>query len=269
MIFALLAVLAAIGVSGVITLGGLLKQGPLRSALSYATGDWALQIHALFADMILAMIGLHLAGVAFESWRGRENLVAAMFTGRKAAVVPPEPAPPGRAHPGIAMTIMLAILAVSVGAILKLSALPGLLMPPANSDPVFEVQCGACHLAFPASLAPSSTWTRILADTKHHFGADASLTDEQIETIGGWLLANSAEHWDTLPSHVLRAPAADGSLRITDTPGWRARHRGIAPAVFTTKPVYRPSNCAACHADAASGIFAPQNIAIPEAGAAQ
>ncbi len=31
------------------------------------------------------MIGAHFAGVAFESWRGRENLARAMVTGNKAA----------------------------------------------------------------------------------------------------------------------------------------------------------------------------------------
>jgi hypothetical protein len=29
--------------------------------------------------------------------------------------------------------------------------------------------------------------------------------------------------------------------------------------------VYRRSNCEACHADAATGLFSPQNIAIPAA----
>ena len=32
---------------------------------------------------LVALIALHLAGVAFTSWRHRENLVAAMLSGRK------------------------------------------------------------------------------------------------------------------------------------------------------------------------------------------
>ena len=40
-------------------------------------------------------------------------------------------------------------------------------------------------------------------------------------------------------------------------------HRDIPDTVFETKPVYRRSNCAACHADAATAAFAPQNISIP------
>ncbi|MEO6983974.1 MAG: cytochrome b/b6 domain-containing protein [Paralcaligenes sp.] len=40
-------------------------------------------LHAVCANTVLALIGVHLAGVALASWRTRENLVKAMFTGRK------------------------------------------------------------------------------------------------------------------------------------------------------------------------------------------
>jgi cytochrome b len=265
MVFALLAVLLLIGLTGVMTLGGMLKQGPLRAFLSYATGTQTLELHYLLAILLLGMIGAHLAGVAFESWHGRENLVAAMLTGDKPAHPPASATPPARAHPRAALVTMLAMLAASTAAVAALTALPGRRVPPSLLDPVFAEQCGACHLAFPPSLAPASTWDGILADLKHHFGADATLAPEQIAQIRDWLDANAAGHWDTLPSHLLRRPAADGSLRITDTPGWRRRHRGIAKTVFAAAPVYRRSNCAACHADAATGRFAPQDIAIPGA----
>ncbi len=263
MVLALLAVLAAIGVAGVVALGGMLKQGPARAFLTYATGVEARELHKLLAILLLVMIGAHLAGVAFESWRGRENLAAAMLTGDKPAGPPADAAPPVRARPGVALAVTLAVLAVSAAATVGLAALPGRGVPPVGLDPVFAEQCGACHLAFPPSLAPAATWDGILADLQHHFGADASLSPEQVTQIRTWLDANAAEHWDTLPSHLLRAPAADGSRRITDTPGWRRRHRGIAAAVFAAAPVYRRSNCAACHADAAIGMFAPQDIAVP------
>ena len=266
MVFALLAVLAAIGLTGVITLGGMLKQGPLRAFLSYAVGIQALDLHNLLAILLLVMVGAHLAGVAFESWRGNENLVAAMLTGDKPLDPPAGAAPSVRSHPRGAVAIALAVLAASTVAILALAALPGRGVPPTTLDPVFAEQCSACHLAFPPSLAPASTWNGILADLQHHFGADATLSPDQITQIRGWLDANAAGHWDTLPSHLLRDPAANGSLRITDTPGWRRQHQGIAAAVFTSNPVYRRNNCAACHADAATGRFAPQAIAIPAIG---
>ena len=263
MVFALLAVLAAIGLTGMMTLGGMLKQGPLRAFLPYATGKQALDLHNLLSILLLAMIGAHIAGVAFESWRSRENLVTSMLTGDKPGHPAAEVAPHARAHPRAALASLLAVLASSTAAIILLTALPGRLVPPTVLDPVFAEQCGACHLAFPPSLAPASTWNGILADLQHHFGADASLSPEMITHIRSWLDANAAAHWDSLPSNLLRVPAATGSLRITDTPGWRRRHRGIAGTVFTANPVYRRSNCEACHADATVGRFAPQDIEIP------
>ncbi len=264
MVFALLLVPAAIVAAGTVTLGGLLKQGPLKAYLAYATGRQWLGIHNALAILLLVLIGLHLAGVAFESWRGRENLTAAMLTGRKPALPPADAAPPARAHPVAAIALALVLLAAGTGGVLALSALPGWCVPPPARDATFDLQCGACHLAFPPSLAPAATWNAILADLQHHFGADASLSPDQVTSIRFWLDGNSAEHWDTLPSHVLRMAAA-GSLRISDTPGWQRLHRDIPAAVFAPKRL-RHSDCAACHADAASGLFAPQEIDIPEAG---
>lgn len=88
MVFAFFAVLAAIVMTGTVTLGGLLKQGPLKAFLCYATRQNTLGMHRVLAWLMLGMIVAHLLGVAFESWRGRENLVRAMVTGEK----PREPA---------------------------------------------------------------------------------------------------------------------------------------------------------------------------------
>jgi cytochrome b len=41
------------------------------------------EVHELLTDATLACIALHVAGVAYASWRQRENLVAAMISGRK------------------------------------------------------------------------------------------------------------------------------------------------------------------------------------------
>ncbi|MFT3972353.1 MAG: cytochrome b/b6 domain-containing protein [Amaricoccus sp.] len=40
-------------------------------------------VHEALAQLILALVAGHLAGVVFESWRHRENLIGAMITGRK------------------------------------------------------------------------------------------------------------------------------------------------------------------------------------------
>ena len=264
MVFALLAVLAALALTGTLTLGGLLKQGPLRAFLPYALGVSARSLHNALAIMLLAMVGLHLCGVSFESWRGRENLTAAMLTGDKRADLAVDAKRrPAAGRPLLANGLAMLLLLLGAGCVAALAALPGRGVPPVVQDPVYAEQCGACHLAYPPSLAPAATWDGILGDLQHHFGQDATLSPEQVATIRAWVDANDAAHWDTLASHVLRVPAADGSRRLTDTPGWRRLHRRIADAVFASKAVGGRSSCEACHGDAATGLFAPQRIAVP------
>ena len=57
---------------------------------------WLEWLHVASAWTLVGLIALHLAGVAFVSWRHRENLVAAMFSGRKRASLDPEGATPAR-----------------------------------------------------------------------------------------------------------------------------------------------------------------------------
>jgi mono/diheme cytochrome c family protein len=217
----------------------------------------------VLAYFLLGMIVAHLLGVAFESWRGRENLVRAMVTGDKPREPHADAAPAARAWPWLTAVIVLGVLTAGTAGVRTLAARPGRGVPPTTLDPVFDEQCGACHIPYAPSLAPASTWDGILHDLKHHFSADATLTPEMVTHLRAYLDANDAWHWDTLPSHLFRVPAADGSLRITDTAGWQRVHRHIPPRVFASLAVRRKSACEACHADAASGMFAPQDIAIP------
>jgi len=47
---------------------------------------WVERVHIFLAYLLLALVGCHVAGVIFTSIRQRENLVAAMFHGRKRAI---------------------------------------------------------------------------------------------------------------------------------------------------------------------------------------
>jgi cytochrome b len=46
-------------------------------------GDWAEHLHEAAANLMLAVVGVHVAGVIVSSWLHRENLVAAMWHGHK------------------------------------------------------------------------------------------------------------------------------------------------------------------------------------------
>jgi cytochrome b len=48
-------------------------------------GKWLEESHEFLAGAMLALVGMHLAGVAVASWLHRENLAGAMLTGRKNA----------------------------------------------------------------------------------------------------------------------------------------------------------------------------------------
>ena len=77
MALALLACVAGLGVSGWLSLTDAYWGDPVVSG-----------VHEVLAWALLALVMLHLAGVVFTSLRHRENLVRAMFDGRKPAPGP-------------------------------------------------------------------------------------------------------------------------------------------------------------------------------------
>jgi cytochrome b len=86
MVVALLLLVAATGLCGLALYGTQELSGPLAplmSGLSPAWGEVFEETHEVLANLTLAFIVMHVAGVIFSSLSHRENLIAAMFTGRK------------------------------------------------------------------------------------------------------------------------------------------------------------------------------------------
>ena len=48
-------------------------------------GDWLEEVHEFSANLMLAIIGVHIAGVLLASWMHHENLTRSMIDGRKSA----------------------------------------------------------------------------------------------------------------------------------------------------------------------------------------
>ena len=263
MIVALLAALFALTATGTLWLGGGLKEGPLAPVVSYATGSAAKDIHAWLGWGLLALIAGHVSGVIFDSLRTRENLVRAMVTGRKAVHPGAHAAPAVAAKPIRTALAFVGLSAIFAPAIILASNQPVPGVPPPTLDPVYAKECAACHSPHHPSLAQAAVWSQILDGLSDHFGDNASLEPAQIAHLRTYLTANAAQTWDTLAAVKIGPPDPTGSLRITRAPGWKAIHADIPEDRFSAKAVNGKLNCAACHADQATGRFAARSIAFP------
>ena len=99
MIVALLASLLLTTASGVVVYGTE-GHGPLAASL---TGDEALEetmekVHEVLANFTLLLVIAHVAGVLLGMLRHRENLIGAMWHGRKRPLDPAAPAGGGKTH---------------------------------------------------------------------------------------------------------------------------------------------------------------------------
>jgi cytochrome b len=72
----------------IVTIIAVCFTGWLYTTDTYWGVEWVERWHDFLADALLVLVSLHVAGVIFSSTRHRENLVAAMFTGRKAKAGP-------------------------------------------------------------------------------------------------------------------------------------------------------------------------------------
>jgi cytochrome b len=95
-----LAIVALLATAALVSVTGFMRFEDLG-------GEWVEHLHEALANGLLALVGLHVAGVVFGSLAHRENLVRAMFSGRK-------PARPDqairRAWSGVAALMLVAVL---------------------------------------------------------------------------------------------------------------------------------------------------------------
>lgn len=129
----------------------------------------------------------------------------------------------------------------------------------AASHPLYQQECGSCHLPYPPRLLPAASWNAVMDGLSDHFGSDASLTAEEAATLRQFLTANAGR----------RAAEKNGKplLRITETAWFVHEHSEEMPAsVFRRKEVGSAANCGACHTKAAQGSYNEHDIRIPGGG---
>ncbi|KAA3627330.1 MAG: cytochrome B [Proteobacteria bacterium] len=86
MVVMLMISLALATVTGLVTYGAEEMAGPLAGAMAGSgriVGDAFEEMHEFFANFTLLLVIVHVAGVILASLQHRENLVRAMFDGRK------------------------------------------------------------------------------------------------------------------------------------------------------------------------------------------
>lgn len=109
-VFAMLALLvveSALGLFAVDFDG--IESGPLAIFVSFDAGRLAAEMHELLFNVLLGLIGLHLAAIAFYALVKRDNLVGPMLTGNKTL--------PG-ATPPVMAPLWLALLSAALAAAL-------------------------------------------------------------------------------------------------------------------------------------------------------
>jgi cytochrome b len=85
-----------------------LAVAPAAAGLAtYTQGDTYEDLHEVLANLMLGLVGVHVAAVVVSGWLHRENLVAAMFSGRKRGAPVDGIATPRR---GLGIVLLAAVL---------------------------------------------------------------------------------------------------------------------------------------------------------------
>lgn len=268
-ILLMLGLVFALGITGLVVLGGEEGFGPLAGVFTISQGVTLHAWHDGLAWMLLVIVLLHLLAVGMESLLQRQNLPRSMVTGLKEAG-PKEAEPVNATAVGwVLISLSAAFAAYWVYPYLQASdeqPYQPFVGAELRLNDSWQAACGECHMAYHPSLLPARSWQRMLDEQSDHFGEDLFLAPETIATLREYIDANSAGQvereagWRTLRS----LPVDEAPLRITDTPYWKKVHRGIDGAVWMRPSVNGKSNCAACHTDAESGGFMNGAMRLPE-----
>ena len=121
--------------------------------------------------------------------------------------------------------------------------------------PLYKQECAACHVAYPPTLMPAASWSRIMANLPKHFGTDASLDQTTAKELSSWISAHAGTY-----KRVSEEPPQD---RITRTAWFDRKHREVSPATWKLASVKSAANCGACHTQADAGDFNERNIRTP------
>jgi len=120
-VFGLLVVVAIQALTGLFANDDIAFQGPLAVLVAGDTSLWLTSIHRIMVNLLLLLVGLHVAAVLFYTWVKRDNLVLPMITGTKVVADPQaQPAVGGGLIPFlIALLVALGVVALAAGVLIE------------------------------------------------------------------------------------------------------------------------------------------------------
>ncbi|WP_331775290.1 cytochrome b/b6 domain-containing protein [Sulfurospirillum sp. 1612] len=225
-------------------------------------------LHEFFANALIALIGIHIAGTLIDKFIKKGDAIDAMVNGYKKT----------KTHVSVRLNIwqkLFAILWIGVSLFTlyyMLATKDNMWIASANIKQDyaqlhqdFSKECGSCHITYPPFLLPKSSWVSMMEHLDNHFGEDASLDEISKNSIMAFLSQNSAEHsTQEAAFKILKSMEQNSTIiAITETPYWKHRHRKIKKEVFASAEVKSKANCKACHSGIQNGIIEDNRIHIP------
>jgi cytochrome b len=263
-VYLLLAGVLLACVTGILAIGAMFGLGPVPLAFAPAATDLLREAHEWLAWGLLAVIALHVAGAIASSALHRENLVAAMFSGRKLLHEGGGDAPARR---GVAFALATVALGTA-GAYLWTSGWASSYAAARAQQKAVKAapsrwnkECGGCHLAYSPALLPVRSWERMLREQADHFGEDLSLSPNVAKALLEEARADRTSTWAAWK--LARSGGNDSPQRISELRFWRRAHERLAANAFKPPVSQGRHDCESCHLDAASGIFHPRMIQRP------
>ena len=139
---------------------------------------------------------------------------------------------------------------------------------PVNNT-LYIKECGSCHFPYQPGLLPANAWNKMMVTLDKHFGTDAAIEPEDLQTLSKYLDDNSAEkNMQYKRSNRIVSSIKAGKIpdSISTTPYIIQKHKNIQKNLITQKEVKGLFNCMACHTTADKGIYNERDIRIPNFG---
>jgi cytochrome b len=227
------------------------------------------ELHELFANLLLGVIGIHVAGTLIDRFIKKGDAIDSMVDGYK------------KTSQG--ETIKINIFQKFLGVVFISASLYVLYYLVFTKDNIFVAsanikqdyamlhqdfskECGSCHITYPPFLLPKSSWTLMMSDLENHFGDDASIDKQTNLSILSFLNENSAQTSSQKAAFkILKSLKENKStIAITKTPYWEKKHKKIDKDVFASSQVKSKANCKACHTDIQNGLIESRLIKVPD-----